>query len=352
HFTQKTKLPRVTHTALLGQVLLVFNPAHPASRAATQTWRMKDRMKAVSVSLVLCLNVGVDPPDVVKTTPCCCLECWIDPPPPTRWARIGTNLQKQYECWQPRARYKQCLDPTVEEVKKLCMSLRRNAKEGRVLVHCNVHGVPRPTANGEVWVFNKNFTQYIPLFIYHLLTWMGSPSIFVYDCSHAGIIVKSLLQSSLQREQELETVGPHRDSCFLLSADSSSQGSCNVSTISPSHPLSLVGMPPTSMRCCVQPAACESSQLLPMNPELPADLFTSCLTTPVKISLRCQSSGKLVPGVTLDLIEKSEPILLLCQILQRFFLLRVVTLRCFLVHVFVLLRLHPSLEPHGSQGYT
>lgn len=41
---------------------------------------------------------------------------------------IGGNLQKQYERWQPRARYKQTLDPTVEEVKKLCTSLRRNAK--------------------------------------------------------------------------------------------------------------------------------------------------------------------------------------------------------------------------------
>jgi hypothetical protein len=34
-------------------------------------------MKTVSVSLVLCLNIGVDPPDVIKTTPCARLECWI-----------------------------------------------------------------------------------------------------------------------------------------------------------------------------------------------------------------------------------------------------------------------------------
>ena len=43
---------------------------------------------------------------------------------------IGTNLQKQYERWQPRARYKQSLDPTVDDVKKLCTTLRRNAKVG------------------------------------------------------------------------------------------------------------------------------------------------------------------------------------------------------------------------------
>ncbi|EMP39296.1 Regulatory-associated protein of mTOR [Chelonia mydas] len=64
-------------------------------------------MKTVSVALVLCLNVGVDPPDVVKTTPCARLECWIDPlsmGPQKALETIGANLQKQYENWQPRVR--------------------------------------------------------------------------------------------------------------------------------------------------------------------------------------------------------------------------------------------------------
>lgn len=44
-----------------------------------------------------------------------------------------------------------------------------------------------------------------------------------------------------------------------------------------------------------------------MNPELPADLFTTCLTTPIKIALQwfcLQRHGSLVPSVTLSLIEK------------------------------------------------
>ena len=44
-----------------------------------QGWRMRERMKTVSVALVICLNVGVDPPDVTKTSPCARVECWIDP---------------------------------------------------------------------------------------------------------------------------------------------------------------------------------------------------------------------------------------------------------------------------------
>ena len=47
---------------------------------------------------------------------------------------IGNNLQKQYERWQPRARYKQLLDPTTDEVRKLCLALRKNAKVSLFLI--------------------------------------------------------------------------------------------------------------------------------------------------------------------------------------------------------------------------
>lgn len=76
-------------------------------------------------------------------------------PPPKALDQIGAALQSQYERWQPRARYKQSPDPTAEDVRKLCTSLRRNAKEERVLFHYNGHGVPKPTTNGEIWVFNR-----------------------------------------------------------------------------------------------------------------------------------------------------------------------------------------------------
>uniref|UniRef100_H2ZRC1 Raptor N-terminal CASPase-like domain-containing protein n=1 Tax=Ciona savignyi TaxID=51511 RepID=H2ZRC1_CIOSA len=247
----------------------------------SHAWRMKERMKTVSVALVLCLNVGVDPPDVVKTTPCARKECWIDPlsnSPQKALESIGNNLQKQYERWQPRARYKQSLDPTVEDVKRLCTSLRRNAKEERVLFHYNGHGVPRPTANGEIWVFNKTYTQYIPLSIFDLQVWMGSPSIFVYDCSSAGLIVSSFKSFAVSREDDQKTSTIH----------SPTTNTCNAKN-------------------CIQLAACSSTQLLPMNPELPADLFTACLSTPIKTALQwfcLQRQGTLAPGITMDLIEK------------------------------------------------
>ena len=122
----------------------------------------REKTKTVSVALVLCLNIGVDPPDVIKPNPCAKLESWIDPSSTQAQKaieKIAVSLEAQYQRWQPRARYKTAADPTVDEVKKLCCSMRRNAKDERVLFHYNGHGVPKPTDNGEIWGFNKNFTQ-------------------------------------------------------------------------------------------------------------------------------------------------------------------------------------------------
>lgn len=169
----------------------------PSESGLVSKWRMKDRMKTGSVALVLCLNIGVDPPDVIKISPCARMECWIDPfsmAAGKAIEAIGKALEGQYTRWQPRARYKLAADPPVEEVKKLCNHCRKNAKSERVLFHYNGHGVPKPTANGEIWLFNKSYTQYIPLSVYELESWLGTPSIYVFDCSAAGMIVNAFIE--------------------------------------------------------------------------------------------------------------------------------------------------------------
>lgn len=37
----------------------------------------------------------------------------------------------------------------------MCTNTRKAAKSRRALIHYNGHGVPRPTVNGEIWVFNR-----------------------------------------------------------------------------------------------------------------------------------------------------------------------------------------------------
>src|ERR1700753_3095641 len=82
-----------------------------------QDWRQRDRLKTVSAALAVCLNIGVEPPDQLKTAPGAKLEAWSDPSvPPAQKAleNIGKALQAQYETLAIRARYKQYLDPSVD----------------------------------------------------------------------------------------------------------------------------------------------------------------------------------------------------------------------------------------------
>lgn len=57
----------------------------------------------------------------------------------------------------------------------------------------NGHGVPKPTANGELWFFNENYSQYIPLSLNEIRkNIVGTPTFYVIDCSNAGIVMPYL----------------------------------------------------------------------------------------------------------------------------------------------------------------
>ncbi|KAA8494031.1 Regulatory-associated protein of mTOR [Porphyridium purpureum] len=304
-----------------------------------QPWRVRDRMKTVSVALFLCLNIGVDPPDVVKPDPCARLECWINPyslPPQKALDSIAKSLQLQYERWQPRARYKTATDPTVDEVKKLCMASRKTAKEERVLFHYNGHGVPRPTPNGEIWVFNKNYTQYIPLSVYDLQTWMDTPSIYVFDCSGAGLIVSAFKQFALQREAEQQAwslahqnsssesgsheqqqqlsqrgraseaprTGQHREQLRDQARNDSASSRAAAAAAAAAAGAAAPPVRHSSFRDCILLAACQGNEVLPTNPDLPADLFTSCLTTPIKTAVRWFAPRSLLQNVNVELLDR------------------------------------------------
>ena len=273
------------------------NPSKSQVQLNTEEWRSRDRLKTVSALLALCLNIGVDPPDVMKTNPCARMECWTDPnganSVPTSQAQriihqMGKNLQTQYETISLRTRYKFLPDPTHEEMKKYCTTLRKTAKDERILFHYNGHGVPKPTPSGEIWVFNSKYTQYIPISLFDLQSWLGAPSAFVWDTSDAGIIIDQFNKLARKHEQDgLEK------------------------SLQDSH------LPAHRLASCFHLAACKIGETLPINPLLPADLFTSCLTTPIEMAIRIfilqnpltasqsQEDVKEIPGKT---SERRTPI--------------------------------------------
>lgn len=247
--------------------------AHPGDSVDGGDWRVTDRQRTVNAALVLCLNLGVDPPDIIKTQPAARLEAWVDPQQyvdsKKALEQIGKNLQAQYESLSSRTKYKQSLDPTIDDIKRFCVGLRRSARDDRILFHYNGHGVPRPTPSGEVWVFNRGYTQYIPLSVYELQTWLGAPVIYCYDCSGAENILNSFNEFVKKRKQlQAEEAAKDKD------AGAQNQSSAGAASVTYAY------------ETCIQLGACRADEVLPMNPDLPADLFTCCISTPVDTAVK------------------------------------------------------------------
>jgi hypothetical protein len=382
----------------------------PNSLPLIPSWRLRDRMKTVGIGLIMALNVGTDPPDIIKPYPCAKLQCWMDPLTGISRAKakekIGDRLEKQYSKWQQSQRssstsntsntstsnttssggstnsnstaqqqqqqqsqsqshsnknsfkYRKALDPTVEDVRGLCLWLRKQARTERILLHYNGHGVPRPTPNGEIWVFDKNHTEYIPLSVSDLRQWVGKPTIVILDCSSAGILIPFLtapqtetpshspIISSINNNTTNNNNNNTNNAASLrgsgISSASVGGNLSNLGSAMSSSSISANGGGPggggggirissgADQLKLMQQAAHTSQQQqtnsnsasnnalddddpiitnmdtaasywvkdtivlcptsdgewLPMNPEYPADIFTSCLTTPIPIALR------------------------------------------------------------------
>ncbi len=285
--------------ASLGAARLTVND--PTSR---QAWQGKDRIKTAAVGLVLCLNIGVDPPDNVRFGAAATLECWQDPfalPAQQAIEAIGRALYKQYRRWSSSSKYTISLDPTLDNVQALVRQLRTSAGADRVLMHYNGHGVPRPTSAGELWVFNNNYTQYMPLSITDLQAWVEQPALFVLDCSGAGVLLSSFLDDSGYGGSPMSHSAHSRMGSSGFGTSTAARGGASR------HGRTASGTPlDPARREWLVLAACGVSETLPRHPGLPADLFTACLTDPIRTALRCfvLENPHVLPASALPLLAK------------------------------------------------
>lgn len=86
-----------------------------------------------------------------------------------------------------------------------------------------------------------------------------SPCIYVWECSGAGSIITNFKQSARRKDEEIRQA--------------------NAASNSNDMPTSLFSE-------SIHLAPCAANQVLPMSPDLPADLFTCCLTSPIETALR------------------------------------------------------------------
>jgi len=105
-----------------------------------------------------------------------------------------------------------------------------------------------------------DYTQYIPVSLYDLQDWLGTPCIYVWECSGAGNILTNFAKSAERKDSEIRNAGP-----------------------TPGQSADFSG---ATYADAIHLAACKANQILPMTPDLPADVFTCCLTSPIEIALR------------------------------------------------------------------
>lgn len=115
-----------------------------------------------------------------------------------------------------------------------------------------------------------------------------SPALYIFDCSNAGVIVDAF-QHFMQQRQEKEKEQPQTQQ-----------------DQQPSNSTIHNSTPRTNFSPAILLAACAATELLPITPELPADLFTSCLTTPIKTALLWFSTRSLLTtpsNITAQMID-------------------------------------------------
>lgn len=186
---------------------------------------------------------------------------------------IGSNLHHQFEGLSGKVNYKPILDPSLEDLRRFCQTSRKQAKDEAVLFYYNGHGVPKPTASGELWCFNRDYTQYIPVSLQEVQSWLGSPGVYIWDCSAAGHLLLNFNTFAERRDNDVNMLhGGYPDGAQPLMNS-------------------------------IQLAACAANEQLPSCPELPADVFTSCLTSPIDIALRYFIMNHQLPNnITADMV--------------------------------------------------
>ncbi|KAA6383035.1 MAG: putative Regulatory-associated protein of TOR 1, partial [Streblomastix strix] len=192
------------------------------------------------IIIAICLGKDITPPGTLPLKhKCAHKECWLDITRTTKKEddKLVNNLYKQYDHWWKEQREKQILelldlpiDPTDKQLKEQCENARESAKNHRVFFHYNGRGVIQPYPQ-YLYVFDERHTNYTPITLKDLSSRLQTPSVYIFDCSNAG---------------------------DMISMDS---------------PLCIDGN--------VVLAACSSRETLPQNGDVPFDIFTSCLTTPV-----------------------------------------------------------------------
>ncbi|KAL9698857.1 hypothetical protein quinque_002298 [Culex quinquefasciatus] len=155
--------------------------------------------------------------------------CWVK-----NENEVDGALQQQYTEVNLNLRKKTLKNPMPEELRRVCSGLHKKIANDRVLLHFVSRGLPEPSDVGRFATGRRARTVSVE----DIHRWVGSKVLLVLDFSRAGLMIETLGDGRKLRE----------DTIIM--------------------------------------AACRKDEELKACPTGPADLFTSCLTTPLKMALR------------------------------------------------------------------
>ncbi|ODV60408.1 ubiquitin-binding TORC1 subunit KOG1 [Ascoidea rubescens DSM 1968] len=230
-------------------------------------WRFHESKTSTPVGGVLtCLKIGVvPPPPFEKINPSSTLEGWIDPStfsdPKDATIFICRQITDLFNRFNRRSTMlRSHEDPNVDDIKKNIQVWKLLPLFFRLFLYYNGHGVPYPDEVGDFWLFNKQYNQYVPMSVAELQNWIGCPAIFVFDSTFSGRAISSYKRAA---QNELDNPSPSKESDPIFDYYKSMM-----------YTESFLF------------AACKEDEYLPSHPDLPADLFTCCLNSPIEMSIR------------------------------------------------------------------
>lgn len=160
---------------------------------------------------------------------------------------VQNNIKIDYQAINKDLKFVHFVAPAAERMKNLSQ-IRKEITIGRVIFHYIGFGLPT-CQNGFISVCDGRLLK--PYSVGRIFKDIRTPLWFIFDCDNAGSFIPAIMQQS----QKLQT-----------RIDKNS-----------------------SVNWCDWYCLCATSEneMLPKDPKLPRDFLTSCLLTPVKLSILC-----------------------------------------------------------------
>ncbi|KAL7674899.1 hypothetical protein ACOME3_001170 [Neoechinorhynchus agilis] len=176
------------------------------------------------------------------------MRCWIDPAvirddPDDGAFLVSKELQKQYELLQPNLRFEHTCNKPRDDIAKLLRVIRHRSPNERMLIHYSGYGILPPKDSGELHFLNGEMRDYVPVSITDIHRWVSNgPAIVVVDADNSGAIIKAEVAKGISDRNDHAT-----------------------------GKIPLIVL-----------TSCDIGESVPKSDKIPLDVFTSCLTTPLR----------------------------------------------------------------------